>query len=76
MEISSYSTDRYKYYTLFVDEFTYYSLLYPLKKKSDAFVTFIYFQKLLENISNTIIVYFQSDGKREYNKLAFGTFLL
>ena len=72
----TYSNNGYKYYILFVDDFSLYSWLYPLKKKSDAFVTFKYFRKFVENLFNTAIVYFQSDGSREYDNLAFGTFLL
>lgn len=38
-----------KYYVVFVDDFSRFSWLYPLKMKSEFFTTFLKFQNLVEN---------------------------
>lgn len=38
----------YKYYVQFLDDFSRYSWIYPLKSKNEAFSTFIHFKKLVE----------------------------
>lgn len=43
------SVDGFKYYVIFVDHFTRYTLLYPLKQKSQVFHVFIKFKSLVEN---------------------------
>ena len=42
------STEGYRYYIVFVDAYTCYTWLYPLKLKSDALLTFVTFHKLVE----------------------------
>lgn len=44
------SVSGYKFYVIFVDDFTKYTWLYPLKYKSDVFQTFVKFQALVENV--------------------------
>lgn len=48
-----YSIDGYKYYVIFVDHFTHYVWLYPLRRKSDVLETFTRFKKLVENKLDT-----------------------
>ena len=71
-----YSSHGYKYYILFVDDYSRYSWLYPLKYKFDALKVFIQFQKFIENLFQTKIVYFQSGGGREYDNAPFFDFLV
>lgn len=40
------SNDGFRYYVIFVDFFTRYTWLYPLKQKSYVFTVFFYVQKL------------------------------
>ena len=43
---------RNRYYVLFIDDFTRYTWLYPLKLKSDVFLAFIDFQHRIERQFN------------------------
>ncbi|KAL4565872.1 hypothetical protein LXL04_029978 [Taraxacum kok-saghyz] len=64
------SFDGFKYYIIFVDHFTKYTWIYPLKHKSDSLTTFIRFQHLVENYFQTKIKQLFSDNGGEYIKLA------
>ncbi|KAG7578201.1 Integrase catalytic core [Arabidopsis thaliana x Arabidopsis arenosa] len=65
------SNQGFKFYAIFVDDYSRYSWFYPLKSKSEFVSVFISFQKLVENQLNTKIKVFQSDGGGEFvsNKL-------
>ena len=65
-----YSVDDFKYYIIFVDHFTKYTWLYPIKHKSDSLQTFIRFQKLVENFFQLKIKQFFSDNGGEYIKMS------
>lgn len=56
----SYLINGYKYYVVFVEDFSRYAWLYKLK--SDIFQTFVNFKKLAESIFNTKVKFFQSNG--------------
>ena len=60
------SNDHYKYYVIFVDHFTRYTWLYPLKQKSQVRETFIAFKALVENRFQTKIVTLYFDNGGEY----------
>ena len=60
------SNQGFKYYAVFVDDFTRFSWFYPLCNKSDFFTVFTAFQKLVENQLNITIKQFQSDGGGEF----------
>lgn len=62
--------DGYKYYIIFVDHFTKYTWVYPLKNKSDSLTIFTRFQNLVENFFQLKIKQFFSDNGGEYLKLA------
>ena len=49
------------YYVLFIDDYSHFTWLYPLKLKSDLHDTFIHFQKFVENQHSACIKFFQSD---------------
>ena len=52
----------YRYYICFKDDFSRYTWVYPLKQKTEILSTFCAFQKLVENLFNSKIKMFQSDG--------------
>jgi hypothetical protein len=54
-----------RYCVLFVDDFSRFTWIFPLKQKSDVFVCFIKFKCLVENLLSTKIKHFQSDGVGE-----------
>jgi len=61
------SMSGYKYYALFVDDFSRFSWIYPLHAKSDTFSAFVQFKALVENQFSTTIKQLQTDGGGEYN---------
>ncbi|KAJ9550514.1 LOW QUALITY PROTEIN: hypothetical protein OSB04_014559 [Centaurea solstitialis] len=65
-----YSLDGYKYYVIFVDHFTKYIWLYPIKCKSDTTNTFIYFKALVEKKFGRSILTLYSDNGGEFQALA------
>lgn len=63
------SVDNYKYYLIFVDHYTCYTWLYPLKQKSQVKSIFITFKTLTENRFQTTIGTLYSDNGREFMAL-------
>lgn len=63
------SFDGHKYYLIFVDHYSKYIWLYPLKKKSDTEQIFIRFHSLVENFFQRKIITFYSDNGGEFEKL-------
>ena len=59
------------YYVLFIDDYSRFTWLYPLKLKSDFYDTFIQFQNFVENQYSTRIKIFQSDGGAEFTSNCF-----
>lgn len=60
------SVDQYKYYVVFVDHFTRYTWLYPLKQKSQVHAVFTAFKPLVENRFGTKIQNLYSDNGGEF----------
>jgi transposase InsO family protein len=74
--ISSVSTSNgYKYYIIFVDDFSRHTWPIPLKHKSDALEQFVKFKCLTENLFSLRIKQLQKDGGGEYSSSAFSKFL-
>jgi len=63
------SIDNFKYYVIFIDHFSKYVWLYPLKFKSDVSTIFPIFKNLVENQFNCKIKSFYSDNGGEFIKL-------
>lgn len=61
----------FKYYVVFVDNFSRYSWLFPLKLKSNFVDVIIAFQKQVENQFGKKIKTFQSDGGGEFVNTRF-----
>ncbi|KAF5467872.1 hypothetical protein F2P56_012083 [Juglans regia] len=64
-----------KYYVLFIDDFSRFSWMFPLKQKSDVALCFIKFNCLVENLFSYKIKQLQTDNGGEYLSHAFKTFL-
>ena len=60
------SIDGYKYYVIFVDHYTRYTWLYPLKQKSHVASIFPVFRVLVENRFKTKLTTLFSDNGGEY----------
>lgn len=60
------SNQGFKYYAVFVDDYSRFSWFYPMRAKSEFVSIFIAFQKMVENQFNTKIKVFQSDGGGEF----------
>lgn len=61
------SNTGFRYYVLFVDDFTHFTWLFPMKHKSTITHHFLQFQKLVENQFDCKIKAFQSDGGLEFD---------
>jgi histone deacetylase 1/2 len=60
---------RHDYYVSFIDDYSKFTWIYLLKKKSDAYAAFVNFQQLVERKLNAKILTVQSDWGGEYEKL-------
>ncbi|KAI5332874.1 hypothetical protein L3X38_023003 [Prunus dulcis] len=69
------SCTGYRYYVLFLDDYTKYSWIFPLKFKSDVCEVFKVFKAKMENVLNSKIKYLRSDSGGEYLSTGFQTFL-
>ena len=67
------SVDGFKYYVIFVDHFTRYTWLYPLKQKSQVFEVFTRFKALVENRFQAKLRTLYTDNGGEY--IALTSFL-
>jgi len=63
------SLDGFVYYVIFIDHFSKYIWLYPMKFKSDVFSIFGQFKSLVEKFFNLPIISFYSDNGGEFIKL-------
>lgn len=70
------SFQNFKFYVIFVDEFTRFTWFFPLRKKSNFFHCFISFHKFLKNQFEKNIKVFQSDGGGEFGSKEFQEYLL
>ena len=69
------SNSGFRYYVIFIDDYSRYTWLYPLKLKSDVFSTFIKFKTEMENKFQRKIQTFQTDGGGEYINNNFKSYL-
>jgi histone deacetylase 1/2 len=70
------SSSGFKYYVHFIDDFSRFTWIYPLKQKSETVQAFIQFKNLVENQFNKKIKTIQCDGGGEYKpvqKIAIDT---
>ena len=60
------SVQGFRFYVVFIDNYSRFCWFYPLKSKSDVFAIFKAFQLQVENQYNQKIAIFQSDGGGEF----------
>ena len=73
--IESVSFDGFKYFVIFVDDYSKFCVLYNLKSRSEVFDCFRHFKKYIENKLNFKIVNLKSDNAGEFSSLKFESFL-
>ena len=56
------SSQGFKYYVIFIDDYSRFTWFYPLKLKSEFFYVFVRFQTMVENQYKQSIAQFQCDG--------------
>ncbi|KAI3748202.1 hypothetical protein L6452_11132 [Arctium lappa] len=61
------SLSGYKYYILFLDDFSHFLWVFPLRVKSDVFQAFSTFRAYVVNQFKTYIQSFQCDNSHEFN---------
>ena len=66
----------YKYYVIFVDDFTRFTWLFLLKHKSEVFTVFLHFKALVENQFRSKLKTLRIDGGGEYTSNHFKSFCL
>jgi transposase InsO family protein len=69
------SVGGYKYYVVFIDDFSRFTWFYPLYNKAKVFDTFVKFKLLVGNQLSTSITQLEYDGGGEYTSLQFQSFL-
>lgn len=69
------SINGYKYYVSFIDDFSKYTWLFPIARKSDVLTVFQRFKSLAENLLSSWIQTLRTDGGGEYVNHNFTSFL-
>ncbi|KAJ9546692.1 hypothetical protein OSB04_019235 [Centaurea solstitialis] len=69
------SLSGFKYYVLFLDDFSHFLWVFPLRAKSEVFSVFKTFRAYVLNQVKTDIQLFQCDNGREFNNQPFLDFL-
>jgi len=69
------SLNGFRYYVIFIDDFSRFSWLYPLHHKSDVFISFVKFKALVETQLSCHLKQLQSDGGGEFLSKQFTSFL-
>lgn len=69
------SLSGYRYYVIFIDDFSPFTWMYPLVNKSEVLASFVKFNLLVENQFSCHIKQFQSDNGGEYCSHLFKQFL-
>lgn len=69
------SLSRSLYYIIFVDDYSRYSWIYFLKRKSAVFLTFTAFHAMIENTLRERLITLRSDGGGEFMSGEFQEYL-
>lgn len=69
------STSGFTYYVLFIDDYSRFTWVYPLKHKSEVFSKFLAFKAYAEKQFSTSLQVFRTDGGGEYCSNSFANFL-
>lgn len=60
-----------RYYVLFLDDYSHFVWVYPIRRKSEVFSKFLHFSAYVKTQFNSKIVSFQCDNGGEYNNSQF-----
>jgi transposase InsO family protein len=63
-----------KFYVVFIDDYSRFSWMFPLRQKSEVLICFTKFKNLVENFFSCKIKQIQIDNEGEYVSAAFQTF--
>ena len=63
------SISGYKYYVIFIDDFSRFTWIYPMHRKYEVLTKFVKFKLLVENQFTSHTKQLQSDGRGEYNSI-------
>ena len=69
------SVNGFRYYMLFVDHYSRFNWLYPLKSKFEAFTKFVHFNAMVTNQFSLKIKTFRSDRGGEFTSNEFKSYL-
>lgn len=69
------SLSSFKFYLSIVDDFSIYTWLYPMYRKSDVITIFHNFKLLIENLLSSSIKIVRSDGSGEFANKQFQSLL-
>lgn len=69
------SCQGFKFYVLFVDDFSRYSWVFPIQHKSDVFQIFVNFRTQIERFTSQNIKILRTDGGSEYLNSTFKNYL-
>ena len=69
------SVSGIRYYVIFLDQYSHFLWVYPLRQKSEVFTKFLHFYKYVQTQFKKTIKSFQCDNGREYTSREFQLFL-
>lgn len=69
------SNSGFKYYLIFIDDYSRYTWFFPMRLKFEVFAIFVKFKKYVENLLSCTIKILQTDERGEYKNKAFHDFL-
>lgn len=69
------SVSGFRYYVVFVDDFSRFTWLYPLYAKSEVYSKFLEFKVFVEKQFSTCLKVFRTDGGGEYIRTQFEEYL-
>jgi hypothetical protein len=64
-----YSNNGFRYYIIFIDDFSQFTWIYFMSHKSEISHSFSLFKSQVENLINTIIKTLSTDGRTEYKPI-------
>ncbi|PKU64810.1 Retrovirus-related Pol polyprotein from transposon TNT 1-94 [Dendrobium catenatum] len=69
------SNSGFLYYVIFIDDYSRFTWLFPMKQKSEVFNIFVSFKAQVENLTSHKIKRLRTDGGGEYLNKSFNHFL-
>ena len=69
------SINGYKYYVIFIDDFTRFTWMYLLTNKSEVYSKFVMFHAMIKTQFSSTIKTLRSDGGGDFTSKSFESFL-